>query len=140
MYVCYIAGPFRADTAWEIAENVRNAERIGLGVSRRGYMPSIPHANTANFHGEGTDAFWLEGTKELMRRCDAVVLVPGWQKSSGTQGEIREARQLGIPVLLYVSDLPPPGMFDRVFPRRAAGGRVVAERWWSRLEEMGANL
>jgi hypothetical protein len=33
-----------------------------------------------------------------MRRCDAVLLVPGWKLSEGTLGEIKEAKRLEIPV------------------------------------------
>lgn len=98
MLVVYVAGPFRAPTAWGIAENVRAAERVGLAVARAGAMPLIPHANTGNFHGEGDDQLWLDGTMELLRRCDAVVLVPGWQRSSGTKAEVAEAERLGLPV------------------------------------------
>jgi nucleoside 2-deoxyribosyltransferase len=105
MKVIYIAGRFRGATAWDIAENVRAAERAGLRVARAGAMPLIPHANTANFHGEGTDEFWLEGTLELMRRCDAVYVFDpshhnGPNPSQGTVGEVREAFARGIPVFV----------------------------------------
>jgi hypothetical protein len=64
-------------------------------------MPLIPHAHTAHFHGEGpsdgADAFWLDGTLELLRRCDAAVFIPGWPKSSGSRGEWEEAGRLGLP-------------------------------------------
>lgn len=106
MKLVYIAGPFRAATAWGVAENVRAAERVGLEVARVGYMPVIPHANTAHFHGEGDDDFWIEGTPELLRRCDAVVLVPGWERSSGTRAEITEARLRNIPVYATPQMLP----------------------------------
>lgn len=93
----YIAGPFRAPTAWGMAENVRAAERVGLAVARLGAMPLIPHANTAHFHGEGEDQLWVDGTLELLRRCDAAVFIPGWPKSSGSRGEWEEARRIGMP-------------------------------------------
>jgi hypothetical protein len=97
--VVYIAGPFRAPTAWGIAENVRAAERFGLEVARLGAMPLIPHANTAHFHGEGDDQVWIEGTLELMRRCDAAVFIPGWPRSKGSQGEWDECSLRRIPKL-----------------------------------------
>jgi len=100
MKVVYIAGAFRGRTAWDIAENVRAAERAGLAIARLGAMPLIPHANTAHFHGEGDDAFWLAGTLELMRRCDAVyVYNPAHlDTSEGTRTEFLTAMAAKIPV------------------------------------------
>ncbi len=111
MKVVYCAGPFRASTAWGIAENVRTAERIGLEVAHAGAMPLIPHANTANFQGEGTDQFWRNGAMELLRRCDAVLLVPGWEQSSGTLAAIEEARRLRLPIARFA--------YERVSSHRA---------------------
>ena len=98
MKVVYIIGPFRGPTAWDIAENVRAAERMALAVARAGAMPLCPHANTAHFHGQLDDKFWLEGTMELLKRCDAVVLVDGWERSEGSCAEKDAAREMGIPV------------------------------------------
>lgn len=98
MKIVYIAGPFRGRTPWDVAENVRNAERWGLEVAKRGAMPLIPHANTAHFDGQLDDVFWLNGTMELLRRCDAVLMVPGWRESEGAKAERAEALVRGIPV------------------------------------------
>lgn len=107
MKIVYVAGPFRGPTPWDVAENVRRAERLGLEVAKLGAMPLIPHANTAHFDGQLTGQFWVDGTLELMRRCDAVVLVRGWGDSSGTLGEIAEAQRFGIPVFgdLFALDM-----------------------------------
>ncbi len=95
----YVAGPFRASTAWGVAENVRAAERVGLQVARAGAYPIIPHANTANFNGECSDDLWLAGTIELMRRCDGIVMMPLWRKSSGARAEHDEAVVLRMSVM-----------------------------------------
>jgi hypothetical protein len=97
--VIYIAGPYRAPTAWGISENVRAAERVGLEVARAGAMPLIPHANTAHFHGECTDELWIEGTLELLRRCDAAVFLPNWHHSTGSRGEWEECMRRHMPRL-----------------------------------------
>lgn len=71
-------------------------------------MPVIPHANTAGFeHYDPSlpDQFWLDGTLEMMRRCDCVVLCPGWEKSTGTLSEIAEAQRLSIPVFSSVEEM-----------------------------------
>lgn len=99
MKVIYIAGPFRGATPWDVAENVRNAERWALEVAKLGAMPLCPHANTAHFDGQCTGQFWLDGTLELLRRCDAAIFIPGWPPSAGSRGEFDECQRLGIPRL-----------------------------------------
>ena len=98
MKIVYIAGPFRGETAWDIERNVRLAETAALEVARLGAMPMCPHTNTRFFHGQCTEFFWVEGTLELLRRCDAVLLVGEWQKSSGSRGEEAEAARLSLPI------------------------------------------
>jgi hypothetical protein len=105
--VVYVAGRFRGPTAWEIHRNVFAAEHAAMAVAKAGAMPLCPHANTANFHGTCTDAFWLAGTLELLRRCDAVFNFDPARalESVGTQGEIAEARRLGKPVFESIEAL-----------------------------------
>lgn len=43
---------------------------------------------------------------ELLRRCDAVVLCPGYGRSTGTQDEIEEAKRRGLPIFSTVDALP----------------------------------
>jgi hypothetical protein len=94
----YIAGPYRAPTTWEIDRNIVAARELGAHVARMGAYPVIPHSNTAHFDGLAPDELWLDGTLELLRRCDAVALVEGWGRSSGARGEVREADRRGIPI------------------------------------------
>ena len=98
----YVAGPYRAATREAVAQNIAAARHVGRIVAQIGMMPVMPTVNTAmfdfDFPGIGDDKFWIEGTIELMRRCDAVVMVDGWQFSQGATGELEEARRLGIPV------------------------------------------
>lgn len=108
MKLVYIAGPYRGKTREAVALNILTAQRVGLLVAQNGDMPVIPHKNTEGFEHldpDIPDEFWLDGTMALMRKCDAVVLCPGWDKSSGTIAEIREANLLSIPVYKSVNDM-----------------------------------
>jgi len=98
MKLVYVAGPFRAPNSWEIEQNIRRAETLALEVWRAGFAALCPHCNTRFFQGAADDKIWLEGDLEMLRRCDAMILVPGWGKSSGTRAEITEAERLEIPV------------------------------------------
>ena len=105
----YVAGPYRAATRDDIARNIDAARVVGISAAALGWFPVIPHANTAHMEldlpGLGDD-FWLAGTLEMMERCDAVVLVPGWQNSAGTRGEIIRADELRIPIFRTLDTLP----------------------------------
>lgn len=100
--VCYIAGPFRAPTPWGVEQNVRRAEAVALDAWRAGLVALCPHLNSRPFEGACPDEVWLRGGIELLRRCDAVILVDGWERSSGTALEIKEAERLKIPVFSSV--------------------------------------
>jgi len=105
MKLVFIAGPFRAENAWDVECNIRRAEEVAFAVANLGAMPVCPHTNTRYFNGTLTDQFWIDGTREMMRRCDAVMLVSGWSKSSGTLGEIAEAARRDMPVFEYLGAL-----------------------------------
>ena len=94
----YIAGKFRGPTAWDVAENIRAAERYGFRVAQLGAMPLIPHANTAHFNGTITDQFWIDGTLELLKRCDGAVFIPGWLESVGARAEHAYAEKNGMAI------------------------------------------
>jgi len=96
--VAYVAGPYRADTIYGVAQNIQKARAVALRLWKLGYAVICPHSNTAFFDGACPDSVWLEGDIEILTRCDLVVLVPGWEASSGTRAEIAEARRFDIPV------------------------------------------
>jgi len=110
MKLVYVAGPYRAETREGVAQNVAAARHVGRLCVRKGWFPILPTVNTAHFDhdfpGLADDDFWRDGTMELMRRCDAVVLVDGWQYSSGAHAEIKEARKIGLKVYLSSNVLP----------------------------------
>jgi hypothetical protein len=96
--VIYVAGPFRGSNHWAMAENVRHAERWAFQIALAGHMPFCPHANTKNFHGALPDQFFIEGTAEILRRCDGAVFIPGWTVSRDSQAEFEICKERKIPV------------------------------------------
>jgi len=109
----YVAGRYRAPTRSAIAANIEAARQVGIHAARLGWYPVIPHCNTAHMEldVDRHDDFWLAGTLELMTRCDAVVLVPGWETSAGTAGEIAKADQIGLTVFRDLDGLPGAQVF-----------------------------
>lgn len=109
MKLIYVAGPYTANTVWQVKQNILNAERAGaqLIAGSQGLFPVIPHKNTEFMEGLRDGQYFIDGTKELMRRCDAVFVVPfaPHHDSVGTVGEVNEAERLGIPVFYCFEDV-----------------------------------
>ena len=103
--VIYIAGPFRGANAWEVEQNIRRAEDLAYRVAELGAMPVCPHAITRHTDGFLPEHFWLNGTMELMRRCDAVIFTDDWERSEGARGERAEATRIGLPRFYEIEDL-----------------------------------
>jgi len=106
--IIYVAGPYRAANADGIQRNIDKARAVGLRLPAFGWIPLIPHSNLAHFDSDCPlpDEFWLDGTMELMRRCDAVLMMDGWESSSGAIAERDEALRLGMQVFT-VDNWPP---------------------------------
>lgn len=103
--VVYVAGPFRGPNSWAIEQNIRRAEELSLEVWRMGVAAICPHTNTRFFQGAAEDKVWLEGDLEILKRCDALILVPGWENSSGTQAEVAQAKASGQPIFSNTGEL-----------------------------------
>jgi nucleoside 2-deoxyribosyltransferase len=102
----YVAGPLFGPNDWEIRRHIHRAAALGYEVAKLGAYPVIPHTNTGSvFVGTMTPEFWYAGTLELLRRCDAVILVTGWEDSKGSTAEFAEARRLNLPVFSFVHEL-----------------------------------
>ena len=97
--VVYVAGAFRAKTQWGIMQNVRKAEDASLRLWKEGYVVICPHTMTQHYQGECPDKVWLDGCLELMRRCDAIYLLKGWELSEGSWQEYRLAKELGLVII-----------------------------------------
>jgi hypothetical protein len=100
----YIVGPFRADSAWDIEQNVRRAEEVALEAWRAGFAVLCPHTNTRFFQGAAPDAIWLNGDLHWLVCSHLVITVDGWAQSEGSRKEVRLATECEIPVFASVQD------------------------------------
>src|SRR5690606_40119029 len=92
---------------YRVEKNIEDAVRVGIEIARLGAMPVIPHANTADpwFARVQPYEFWCAGTLELMRGCDAAVMVGGWKRSRGARAEDEEANARGTPGFVTLQEL-----------------------------------
>ncbi|MEO1522858.1 MAG: DUF4406 domain-containing protein [Cyanobacteria bacterium J06633_2] len=97
----YIAGPYRAGNGRTVEDNIRAAEKAAIAIWETGHYALCPHLNTAHFEGKAigvSDEQYLAGTMEMLRRCDAVVMVENWEESGGAVKEYDYAKSVGMPV------------------------------------------
>jgi hypothetical protein len=99
--VVYIAGPYRSknNKICEVIQNIRNAEKIALKYWKLGYAVICPHKNTSLFDGYCDDKIWLEGDLEILKRCDIIVMMSNYFKSSGAIAELNFAEENNIEVI-----------------------------------------
>lgn len=100
MQIVFIAGPYRADTINDVVENIKIAETYAKKYWQKGYCVICPHKNTALFDGLCNDLTWLEGAKELLKRSDIIVFIPGWQNSKGSIAEYELAKTLNKQIII----------------------------------------
>jgi nucleoside 2-deoxyribosyltransferase len=105
MKLVYVAGKYTDTCAYLVERNIDVAKNLAIDVWKLGAAAICPHTNSAHFEGAASGQAFIDGTLEMMRRCDAVLVCPNWTTSSGTKGEIAEAERLGIPVFYYLNDL-----------------------------------
>ena len=99
MKIAYVAGPYRAKTIRGIVENINKAEAVALG-----FVVVCPHKNSGLFDGDIPDENFLNGVIELMKRCDLVVMIPDWEKSTGATNEKSIAENEDMKVYFWPQD------------------------------------
>lgn len=97
----YIAGPYSGDSPEEVDYNIIVARGVMADLLRQGYAPFCPHTMTAAFDRHYPDIcyeIYLETDMEWLKCCDAIYLLPRWEKSAGAVKELALAMELGIEV------------------------------------------
>jgi len=102
MKIIFIAGPFRGDGSKEAKEkNIEVARRfVHLFIENNVpyYSPHLNIDKEVTYLGiDKSELAWnLNG--ELLLRCDALAVLPGWETSNGTKTEIENATKRNIPI------------------------------------------
>jgi hypothetical protein len=104
MKLVYIAGPYRSTWPWLFnwlgrLINIYRARRMAKRVWRDGFAAICPHMNSAMMDGICPDNNFLLGGKRMLKGCDVLLLLKGWEKSDGSRDEFQDALNLKMPFI-----------------------------------------
>lgn len=120
MKLIYIAGPYIGDgDPHTIKMNILKASILSLLCWKRGWAAICPHKNTEGYEAyEGQDGLtaesWYQGDLEILSRCDAILMVPGWETSKGARKELEYAQMKGLTIYMHIGHVPIIGEYRYV--------------------------
>jgi nucleoside 2-deoxyribosyltransferase len=106
----YIAGAMSSSDPVQFLENLRKGIRESARALLAGFSVFSPFIDFQMFLSlQGDERITAEQIKtsslEWLKVADAVLLVPGWESSSGTKTELEWAKKWCIPVFNSVEEL-----------------------------------
>lgn len=96
--IVYIAGPYSPNNGYSIDQNIQAAELLARQCWNAAIPAICPHLNTAHMDDVNVPDVFYAGDLAILERCDAVLLVPGWEQSFGAKMERIHALRNRIPV------------------------------------------
>ena len=117
MKLIYVAGKYSGSNYSEIENNIRRAEKASMKLWARGWAVITPHLNTAHFEQYEkvgsvnyiTYNMMINGTMEMLKRCDAIFMLNDWAQSEGSIGEHQFAINNGYDIYYEDDGYPFPG-------------------------------
>ena len=72
-------------------KNINTARQTAIKVWEAGFTCLCPHLNTANFEKDCKCKYedYIEGDLELLKVCDCLLMLKGWEDSNGARKEYK---------------------------------------------------
>lgn len=101
--IVYVLGPFRKDPA----KYTPRFEEASRKLWQAGFFAFNPIANCDFMHGEFSEDEFSRRCTEFLKKLnfDAAFRLEEWEDSSGAKGEIKVAREKGIPIFDSVDEI-----------------------------------
>jgi Domain of unknown function (DUF4406) len=112
--VIYVAGKYSGKTHdarsfTEIERNIITAREWAIRImeSVPNVITLVPHLNSYHMELDFTTSqdFWYNADLELLRRCDAIFMLPDWQQSKGARIEWEKAKDASMPIFETLAEL-----------------------------------
>lgn len=103
---CFIGGPYSSKYGWfGRVSNILRMARYKYHILKMGYVPVAPNVIYCLLSHLQPREYWLEGTQKLLRQCDVLFLIPGWESSSGARAEHDLAASNNQPIFTSLTEL-----------------------------------
>ena len=98
----FISGPYNPHgeaSEYEVLQNIAAARDASVAVREMGAGRAAvfcPHCNSAHLGGTMPYEFWIAECLAFLETCDAIVMLPGWERSPGAVAELTFAHANNI--------------------------------------------
>lgn len=99
MKMLYIAGKYRSNSIDGVKENIRVARQYAEKYWKLGYAVICPHTNSGTMEFGVPEHLLMQGDLEFIKRCDVIVMLPGWTESAGSRAEHELAVQRKLKII-----------------------------------------
>jgi len=86
--------------------NIENARSAAIEGWKRGYYVFCPHLNSGHMGGVVDDSEFLKAGLDMVTKCQAMFMLPGWRLSEGSTKERELAKMLDLPIYYSLDELP----------------------------------
>ena len=92
MKVVYVSGPIRSK--WRIGRwiNLWRGRRAAIKLWQAGFAVICPHLNSATLRHHVNEERLVSGDCDIVKVCDFMVMIKGWENSIGCKREHEAAR------------------------------------------------
>ena len=114
----YIAGPYSANEHHTEQDHINRAEIVSIELIRKGFHVITPHKNTAGYEKYEDENItfetWIAMDLNILKRCDGIFLMNGWDESKGATIEVGYSISNRIKIIKE-SDFSPDKLTLKIF-------------------------